>query len=353
MPDAATREPAQDRGPARPHARDRAVPRAAPRLVARRRGGAVRRAARAAAARPRPALHVRPATVRPGRPDRRRGRRGRSHLDHDGRSLLPPACASAVRRRSRSRCDRPSCSRRPDLPEAPALASAVAQAARRARSRHGRRRATRSRPRKPGRPAEHLETLRRAAREHERLTIEYFAGSTGEWSTRDIEPEEVFSAMGNWYVAAWDVGADDERLFRADRIRAVASPGSTFEPRGLEGAGRALYTPTGEEVARADRAATRSALDRRVLRDRATRSSATTDRWRSRCRRLGSAGWPGSCCGSAPTPRCCAPPEAVDGRRPTSPATRSPATAEPRARRRSERRSTLAELPVAPMARVG
>lgn len=99
-----------------------------------------------------------------------------------------------------------------------------------------------------GRPAAHLEALRGAARDHERLTIEYFAGSTGEWTTRDIEPEEVFSAMGNWYVAAWDVDADDERLFRADRIRSVTPAGHAFEPRGLEGAGRPLYTPTGAEV---------------------------------------------------------------------------------------------------------
>jgi proteasome accessory factor C len=99
-----------------------------------------------------------------------------------------------------------------------------------------------------GRPAEHLERLRAAAREYERITIEYFAGSTAAWSTRDIEPEEVFSAMGNWYVAAWDRGADDERLFRADRIRTVTPTGIGFEPRGLEGAGRALFTPTGDEV---------------------------------------------------------------------------------------------------------
>ena len=99
-----------------------------------------------------------------------------------------------------------------------------------------------------GRPPAHLEELRAAARDRRRITIEYFAGSTGAWSTRDIEPEEVFSAMGNWYVAAWDVAADDERLFRADRVRAVSSTEVSFEPRGLEGAGRALFTPQGDEV---------------------------------------------------------------------------------------------------------
>jgi proteasome accessory factor C len=99
-----------------------------------------------------------------------------------------------------------------------------------------------------GRAPEHLEVLRRAAGAHERLTIEYFAASTGEWSRRRIEPEEVFSGMGHWYVAAWDVDADAERLFRVDRVRSAARTGVTFSPRGLRGAGRDLYSPTGEDV---------------------------------------------------------------------------------------------------------
>jgi proteasome accessory factor C len=100
-----------------------------------------------------------------------------------------------------------------------------------------------------GRAPEHLEILRDAARAHERLSIDYFAASTGEWSHREIEPEEVFSGMGHWYVAAWDVDADAERLFRADRVRSAVSTDETFSPRGLRGAGRDLYSPTGEDVA--------------------------------------------------------------------------------------------------------
>jgi proteasome accessory factor C len=99
-----------------------------------------------------------------------------------------------------------------------------------------------------GRAPEHLRMLRDAAAAHERLSIEYFAISTGEWSRREIEPEEVFSAMGQWYVAAWDVDADAERLFRADRVRSAEPTGETFSPRGLRGAGRDLYSPTGEDV---------------------------------------------------------------------------------------------------------
>jgi proteasome accessory factor C len=93
------------------------------------------------------------------------------------------------------------------------------------------------------RAPEHLEMLREAAVDRHRLVIEYFAPSSGEWSTRTIEPEEVFSSLGNWYVAAWDLASSEERLFRADRVRQAEETGETFEPRGLAGAGRALYTP--------------------------------------------------------------------------------------------------------------
>lgn len=99
-----------------------------------------------------------------------------------------------------------------------------------------------------GRPAETLDALRRAVAECERLEIEYYAASTAETSVRRVDPEDVFFAIGNWYVAAWDHLSDEERLFRADRIRSVAWTGERFEPRGLTGAGRPLYTPSEDDV---------------------------------------------------------------------------------------------------------
>jgi proteasome accessory factor C len=93
-----------------------------------------------------------------------------------------------------------------------------------------------------------LATLRRAVASHERVRIQYHAASTAETSTRDIDPEEAFFAIGHWYVVAWDHRSDAERLFRADRIRAAEPTGETFEPRALEGAGRALYTPSERDV---------------------------------------------------------------------------------------------------------
>jgi proteasome accessory factor C len=93
-----------------------------------------------------------------------------------------------------------------------------------------------------------LETVRRAADRHERLEIEYYAASRDETSVRHIDPEEVFSAIGKWYVVAWDEQADDERMFRADRIKAVRETGRRFRPRGLAGVGRPLYRRSAEDI---------------------------------------------------------------------------------------------------------
>ena len=99
-----------------------------------------------------------------------------------------------------------------------------------------------------GPPAETLDLLMEASSEHERLEIEYYSASREETSVRRIDPEEVFSALGNWYVVAWDHQADDERMFRADRIRRAERTGERFEPRGLAGAGRPLYTRSREDI---------------------------------------------------------------------------------------------------------
>jgi proteasome accessory factor C len=88
-----------------------------------------------------------------------------------------------------------------------------------------------------------LSELRRAAADHEQLRIEYYAASGAETTEREIDPEEVFFAVGNWYVTAWDHRSEAERLFRADRIHSTEATGRRFEPRGLQGAGRPLYTP--------------------------------------------------------------------------------------------------------------
>jgi proteasome accessory factor C len=100
----------------------------------------------------------------------------------------------------------------------------------------------------PADEATHLEAVRDAVSRRESLEIDYYSASRDEVTTRRIDPEQVFSAIGNWYVVAWDARSDAERLFRVDRIRAVRQTGETFEPRGLLGQGRELYTPSGEDI---------------------------------------------------------------------------------------------------------
>ena len=150
---------------------------------------------------------------------------------------------------------------------------------------------------------EHLALLREAAETHHRVDIEYFSASSEAWSTRTIEPEAVFSSLGNWYVVAWDLGAEAERLFRADRVRTAIGTLETFEPHGLAGAGRDLYTPGADDVPVRLRLRAGGAVDRRVLRHdrrrRARRRLARGDAART-------AVWGGSrrcSCASGLTPR--------------------------------------------------
>jgi proteasome accessory factor C len=79
-------------------------------------------------------------------------------------------------------------------------------------------------------PTGHVELLQRAALDHEQLEIEYYSFARDEMTDRVIEPWRVFHAFGAWYVAAWCHRANGERLFRADRVRALRATGEHFDP---------------------------------------------------------------------------------------------------------------------------
>ena len=136
----------------------------------------------------------------------------------------------------------------PGLREAPALASALAKLEERLGPETLGQLPQLVQAAEGGDPGETLDTLRAGAAGRERLRIEYHAASTAETTVREIDPEEVFFAIGNWYVAAWDHLSGEERLFRADRIRSATPTANRFEARGLAGAGRPLYTPSGRDV---------------------------------------------------------------------------------------------------------
>lgn len=93
-----------------------------------------------------------------------------------------------------------------------------------------------------------LDVLREAAANHRTVRIEYYSAARDALTTRDVDPEHVFAATGNWYVVAWDHDSDEERMFRADRVRTVEETEERFEPRGLAGAERPLYTRSDRDV---------------------------------------------------------------------------------------------------------
>jgi proteasome accessory factor C len=137
----------------------------------------------------------------------------------------------------------------PGLPDASALASALTKLEQALGEETLGELAGRVAAAEGGVPAgEHVERLMDAARDHERVEIEHYSAGRDEVRTRRIDPEEVFSAIGNWYVVAWDHLEDDERMFRVDRIRTVTPTGERFEPRGLEGAGRPLYSRSDQDI---------------------------------------------------------------------------------------------------------
>ena len=203
--------------------------------------------------------------------------------------------------------------RTPGLPEAPALAS-----------RAGRSCGRRSAPRRSATPAR-IETAdagraRRASRAppgggprtHERVEIDYFAHSTGEWSVARHRPRGGLlepRATGTWRPGTST--ADDERLFRVDRIRRVEPTGRAVRAPGPRGRrARPLYTPTEDDVAGPSPPAPR----------RPAGSPSTTPPPTTAERDDGSlevtlpakaarAGWRGCCCGWGPTRRSLDPPE--------------------------------------------
>ncbi len=93
----------------------------------------------------------------------------------------------------------------------------------------------------------HLDALRNAAAAHERVEIEYYSFGRNATTKRAIDLQSVFHAFGHWYAAAYCHLAEDERLFRVDRIRSVAPTGENFDPAAEDGDeahfGETVYHP--------------------------------------------------------------------------------------------------------------
>jgi proteasome accessory factor C len=73
--------------------------------------------------------------------------------------------------------------------------------------------------------------LRTAVAERRVVELVYYSQGRDELSERLVEPNEVRSIDGTWYLAAWCRRAEAPRLFRVDRIRDLRLLDERFTPR--------------------------------------------------------------------------------------------------------------------------
>jgi predicted DNA-binding transcriptional regulator YafY len=85
-----------------------------------------------------------------------------------------------------------------------------------------------------------LAVLAAACRDSQRLAFGY-RGNDGARTDRRVEPAGLVHTGWRWYLVAWDLGRDDWRTFRVDRIASPPTPGATFFPRPPPEGGLAAY----------------------------------------------------------------------------------------------------------------
>jgi predicted DNA-binding transcriptional regulator YafY len=85
-----------------------------------------------------------------------------------------------------------------------------------------------------------LAVIAGACRDNERLRFSYRARE-GAVSMRDVEPHRLVHTGQRWYLAAWDLGRNDWRTFRVDRIAPKLTAGARFTPRKQPEGGYAAY----------------------------------------------------------------------------------------------------------------
>jgi predicted DNA-binding transcriptional regulator YafY len=87
---------------------------------------------------------------------------------------------------------------------------------------------------------QHLTVIAAACRDSERIRFGYRRRDSTE-SRREVEPYSLVNLGRRWYLAAWDLGRDDWRTYRIDRLSRPASTGVRFAQRKLPARDAATY----------------------------------------------------------------------------------------------------------------
>jgi proteasome accessory factor C len=89
---------------------------------------------------------------------------------------------------------------------------------------------------------DHLKDLQHALERATQVRLEYLSASSGELTSRTVDPWALVATVGHWYLIGWDHLRDDERMFRTDRIKSVevldapAPVPEDFDPSPYQGA---------------------------------------------------------------------------------------------------------------------
>lgn len=90
---------------------------------------------------------------------------------------------------------------------------------------------------------DNLSELQSAVAKSEQVEMVYHSFARDEISTRRVDPQQVFHALGFWYLAAFCHQADDNRLFRIDRVQSVRLTGEQSKKRPVDDDFESIFHP--------------------------------------------------------------------------------------------------------------
>jgi proteasome accessory factor C len=84
----------------------------------------------------------------------------------------------------------------------------------------------------PGRDdSEVVRAVNEAIERRQVLELHYYKENEDEFIKREVEPYQLVSGPEGWYLGCYDLGRDDTRHFRLDRMKEARSTERAFEPR--------------------------------------------------------------------------------------------------------------------------
>jgi proteasome accessory factor C len=82
-----------------------------------------------------------------------------------------------------------------------------------------------------GDDSEVVRTVNEGIRKRRVLELNYYKENEDQFTKREVEPYRLTNGPEGWYVGCWDLGREDIRHFKLDRIKEARVTDRRFEPR--------------------------------------------------------------------------------------------------------------------------